>query len=113
MQVHAAEHYAEGHQPWTCAAAPLRDPVTGRVLGVVDLSGPASTVHPSTIALVDAVACEDTRNTGNLLPNVESTFSWVRLAQRIPVRIHVDRMPPGARLEGVDPATGEPFAGPR
>ena len=55
-QVHAAEHYAEGHQPWTCAAAPLRDPVTGRVLGVVDLSGPASTVHPSTIALVDAVA---------------------------------------------------------
>src|SRR5919199_1511281 len=56
LQVHAAEHYAEGHQPWTCAAAPLRDPVTGRVLGVVDLSGPASTVHPSTIALVDAVA---------------------------------------------------------
>ncbi|WP_198588401.1 GAF domain-containing protein [Geodermatophilus chilensis] len=33
LQVHAAEHYAEGHQPWTCAAAPLRDPVTGRVLG--------------------------------------------------------------------------------
>lgn len=56
LQVHAAEHYAEGHQPWTCAAAPLRDPVTGRVLGVVDLSGPASTVHPGTIALVDAVA---------------------------------------------------------
>ena len=56
LQVHAAEHYAEGHQPWTCAAAPVRDPVTGRVLGVVDLSGPASTVHPSTIALVDAVA---------------------------------------------------------
>jgi hypothetical protein len=54
--VHAGEHYAEGHQPWTCAAAPLRDPVTGRVLGVVDLSGPVSTVHPSTIALVDAVA---------------------------------------------------------
>jgi hypothetical protein len=56
LQVHAAEHYAEGHQPWTCAAAPLHDPVTGRLLGAVDLSGPAATVHPSTIALVDAVA---------------------------------------------------------
>jgi GAF domain len=56
LQVHAGEHYAEGHQPWTCAAAPLHDPVTGRLLGAVDLSGPAHTVHPSTIALVDAVA---------------------------------------------------------
>jgi hypothetical protein len=56
LQVHAGEHYAEGHQPWTCAAAPLHSPVTGRLLGAVDLSGPASTVHPSTIALVDAVA---------------------------------------------------------
>ncbi|MGY1824064.1 GAF domain-containing protein [Geodermatophilus sp. SYSU D00079] len=56
LQVHAGEHYAEGHQPWTCAAAPLHHPVTGRLLGAVDLSGPAATVHPSTIALVDAVA---------------------------------------------------------
>jgi hypothetical protein len=56
LQVHAAEHYAEGHQPWTCAAAPLHDPGTARLLGAVDLSGPAHTVHPSTIALVDAVA---------------------------------------------------------
>jgi hypothetical protein len=56
VHVYAAEHYAESHQPWTCAAAPLHDPVTGRLLGAVDLSGPASTVHPSTVALVEAVA---------------------------------------------------------
>ena len=35
---------------------PIRDPRTGQVLGVVDVSGPAATVHPTTIALVDAVA---------------------------------------------------------
>jgi len=29
---------------------------------------------------------------------VQPTFSWVRLAQRIPVRIHVDRMPAGTQL---------------
>jgi len=56
VHVHAAEHYAETHQPWTCAAAPLHDPLTGRLLGAVDLSGPAHTVHASTVALVDAVA---------------------------------------------------------
>lgn len=55
VHVYAAEHYAETHQPWTCAAAPVHDPASGRMLGVVDLSGPAHTVHPSTVALVDAV----------------------------------------------------------
>jgi hypothetical protein len=56
VHVYAAEHYADTHRPWTCAAAPLHDPATGRLLGAVDLSGPASTVHASTVALVDAVA---------------------------------------------------------
>jgi multidrug resistance efflux pump len=32
------------------------------------------------------------------LPNVAPTFSWVRLAQRIPVRIHIDQLPPGLEL---------------
>lgn len=56
VQVYAAEHYATSHQPWTCAAAPLRDPRDGSLLGAVDLSGPAGTVHATTVALVDAVA---------------------------------------------------------
>jgi multidrug resistance efflux pump len=33
-----------------------------------------------------------------LLPNVNPTFSWVRLAQRIPVRIALDDVPAGVRL---------------
>jgi hypothetical protein len=56
LHVYAGEHWSEGHQPWTCAAAPLHDPITDRLLGAVDLSGPAHTVHASTVALVDAVA---------------------------------------------------------
>ena len=35
---------------------------------------------------------------GDLLPNVNPTFSWVRLAQRIPVRIELDRLPADAQL---------------
>lgn len=34
----------------------------------------------------------------NLLPNVNPTFSWVRLAQRVPVRIALDQTPPDLRM---------------
>jgi RND family efflux transporter MFP subunit len=34
----------------------------------------------------------------NLLADVNPTFSWVRLAQRIPVRIALDQVPAGVRL---------------
>lgn len=34
----------------------------------------------------------------NLLPNVNPTFSWVRLAQRVPVRIQLDKAPKDVRL---------------
>jgi multidrug resistance efflux pump len=46
------------------------------------------------------------RSTGqNMLPNVNPTFNWVRLAQRIPVRIAIDQVPPGVRLVAGQTAT--------
>jgi multidrug resistance efflux pump len=33
-----------------------------------------------------------------LLANVNPTFEWVRLAQRIPVRIHIDEVPEGVLI---------------
>jgi hypothetical protein len=56
VQVYSAEHFVKSHHAWTCAASPIHDPATGTLLGVVDLSGAAATVHPSTLALVDAAA---------------------------------------------------------
>ncbi len=56
VQVFSAEHFLRSHHGWTCAGAPIKDPRTGQVIGVVDVSGPAPTVHPTTVALVDAVA---------------------------------------------------------
>jgi hypothetical protein len=55
VQVFCAEHYMRSHHSWTCAAAPIRDPRTRQVIGVVDVSGPAATIHPTTVALVDLV----------------------------------------------------------
>lgn len=56
VQIYSAEHFVKSHHAWTCAAAPILDPANGSLLGVVDLSGAAATVHPSTLALVDAAA---------------------------------------------------------
>ncbi|AYG58897.1 efflux RND transporter periplasmic adaptor subunit [Rhizobium jaguaris] len=38
------------------------------------------------------------RTSGSLLANITPTFSWVRLAQRVPVRIALDRVPDGTKL---------------
>src|SRR5215472_15959210 len=47
-----------------------------------------------------AVAIEDRERgaSGSELANVNPTFSWVRLAQRIPVRIRLERVPSDIRL---------------
>jgi hypothetical protein len=56
LQVFSAEHFNRLLHGWTCAAAPVHDPVSGAVLGVIDLSGSFRTAHPHTLALVSAVA---------------------------------------------------------
>ncbi|MFR9796838.1 GAF domain-containing protein [Streptomyces sp. MS06] len=56
VQVFAAEHFVRSQTSWTCAGAPISDPRDGRLLGVVDVSGPLETMHPATLAWVDSVA---------------------------------------------------------
>jgi hypothetical protein len=56
VQVFAAEHVRSDVHEWTCAAAPLRDPDTGALLGSIDLTSPASAVHPHSLVLVTAAA---------------------------------------------------------
>ena len=56
VQVFAAEHFTEPVQRWTCAAAPITDPETGRLLGIIDLTGDISSVHPHSLSVVVATA---------------------------------------------------------
>ncbi|WP_432883974.1 GAF domain-containing protein [Kribbella sp. CA-245084] len=56
VQIHSAEHLVRRIHAWTCAAAPVHDPDTGKLLGAVDVSGPLRTVHPAMVALVTAAA---------------------------------------------------------
>lgn len=65
---------------------------------------------------VDSIAAgiEDRERNGstNLLANVNPTFNWVRLAQRIPVRVQLDHVPTDTRLIMGRTATVEVIEGP-
>ncbi|MFD3695385.1 GAF domain-containing protein [Streptomyces sp. NPDC058646] len=56
VQVFGAEHFSRRVHPWTCAAAPVRDPRSGRLLGAVDITGGDGLAHPHSLAFVQAVA---------------------------------------------------------
>jgi hypothetical protein len=53
VQLFSAEHFEQAQHPWYCTAAPIHHPVSGELLGVVDVSGPALTLHPVIGALVE------------------------------------------------------------
>jgi RND family efflux transporter MFP subunit len=68
------------------------DPVAIRLMGdKVDLPGHVQSISPG-------IEDRELSPSANLLPNVNPTFSWVRLAQRIPVRIVFDGAPRDVRL---------------
>ncbi|HWM10278.1 MAG TPA: hypothetical protein VNO82_13085 [Solirubrobacteraceae bacterium] len=56
VQVFGPEHFHEPVQRWVCSAAPIHDPDTGALLGVIDLTGDFSTVHPASLAVATATA---------------------------------------------------------
>jgi p-hydroxybenzoic acid efflux pump subunit AaeA len=49
-------------------------------------------------SIARGISDRDNTTDGRLLANVNPIFTWVRLAQRIPVRIHIDEVPNGLTL---------------
>jgi len=56
VQIHGAEHFNRLVQPWSCTAAPVHDPETRALLGVIDVTGGADAATPQAQLLVDATA---------------------------------------------------------
>jgi signal transduction histidine kinase len=56
VQIFATEHFNEAVQAWTCSAAPVHDPETGELLGVIDLTGLEKDVHPQSLAVAMTTA---------------------------------------------------------
>jgi multidrug resistance efflux pump len=44
------------------------------------------------------IAQQDGSTGENLLPSISPTFQWIRLAQRVPVRVHLDEVPNDIKL---------------
>jgi hypothetical protein len=53
-QVHQEEHFAYSAHQFSCSAAPIRHPDTGRILGVVDLTGDERAVATHSLPLIYA-----------------------------------------------------------
>ncbi|SDP30187.1 hypothetical protein SAMN04487914_107146 [Arthrobacter sp. ok909] len=51
-QLFSAEHLVRTHHEWACTASPIRDPLTGEIVGVLDVSGPFESVTPDSLRLV-------------------------------------------------------------
>jgi multidrug resistance efflux pump len=65
------------------------------------------------VSISHGITDRDNPNGPELLVNAAPTFEWVRLAQRIPVRIHIDDVPQGVRVSSGMTATVVVEAPPR
>jgi multidrug resistance efflux pump len=65
---------------------------------IVHLMGVERDLNGTVESIAAGIADRERGASGNALANVNPTFSWVRLAQRIPVRIRLDRPPADVRL---------------
>jgi RND family efflux transporter MFP subunit len=70
------------------------DPVDMTMLG----DDKAEVMHGHIESIARGVTDRDANSGRELLADVNPTFNWVRLAQRVPVRIHIDSIPAGRAL---------------
>jgi transcriptional regulator with GAF, ATPase, and Fis domain len=98
--VRAQEHYCSALQGYTCAAAPVLDPVTGELAGTINLT----TWSDSSSELLLALAQSAAANTSALML-VRTTGR----RQRPTARGEVFRVLPAVREGAADPCTSQPW----
>lgn len=81
-------YFEETKLPLVCVGAPV----------TVRLMGEAADLHGRVESIAYGINDTTRSDSGNLLPTVQPTFSWVRLAQRIPVRVKLEKVPENVRL---------------
>jgi multidrug resistance efflux pump len=64
----------------------------------IKVMGEAGVLRGHVQSIVAAIEDRDRQQSSTLLPNVNPAFSWVRLAQRIPVRVQLDEIPADFRM---------------
>ena len=71
----------------------------------IRLMGVSTPLYGRVDSLSRAISDQERTDRSGTVPRVNPTFSWVRLAQRIPVRIGLDSVPPGVTLVAGQTAT--------
>lgn len=102
VRVRGEEHFLAPAHSWSCSAAPVHDPLTGKVIGGIDVTGRDSAASDEMLALVRATALlaeAELRSTaaGVLVPSVPGVDGARRLD------VLGTRQP---SLEGLGPVTG-------
>jgi RND family efflux transporter MFP subunit len=64
----------------------------------IKLMGYSQIIHGHVAGLARGISVANAQPNGQGLATVNPIFTWVRLAQRIPVRIHIDKVPDGVVL---------------
>ncbi|TQF68760.1 transcriptional regulator [Rhodococcus spelaei] len=54
VQIFGAEHFSRTVHDWSCSAAPVHDPMSGQILGAIDITGGPRVAVPEVLALVRA-----------------------------------------------------------
>jgi hypothetical protein len=70
VQIYGSEHFRRPVQPWSCSAAPVHDPVSGALLGAIDVTGGDHVASPHVLTLVRATVAA-----------VEAELRWLHREQ--------------------------------
>ena len=76
----------------------IRDITIGDQAKVTLMAYPDRPLSGSVESIGWGIAPSDGNPGNNLLPRIKPVFQWIRLAQRIPVRIKLDKLPEGVEL---------------
>ena len=94
----AYEHYWVITKGLSKGETVIGDIEAGDMAVVTLISYPDTPLTGKVDSLGWGIAQDDGSTGYNLLPSINATFEWIRLAQRVPVRIHLDEMPAHIKL---------------
>lgn len=96
LQVLGAEHFSRAVHEWSCTAAPVHDPLSGEILGVVDVTGGDNAASPHLLPLLQAT-----------LAAIEAELQLARLRELLhPTRATATAAPSGFAHLRAAPAAG-------
>lgn len=114
VQILGPEHFSSTVHDWNCAAAPVHDPVTGDLLGAIDVTGGPAAGAPFALAAVRSVVAaveRELRSTAVALGPAGAPPSLVRPAGRTTAHLSVldgpSWTPPGGAARPLSPRHAE------